>query len=186
MIDPRVLNDLNGLSTLLLFVMGGAALLGHARKLSHDLLIQSLKDWQELAASRLAINEGLRQQLDAIQTQVSRHAEQIATMEHDRGELQRLNQRLQVRMERLVAENERLRARMQELGLPWPPAGAVLAVDEARGEPVPAPGEAGQMPGCPIGKEAGLSLPEESPEADSDSGGSDEHGVVEGTGVDPV
>jgi len=113
MIDLRVLSGLNGLITLLLFVMGGAILLGHARKLSHDVLVQTAKDWQELAASRLAMIAGLQQQLDTIQAQVTQHAEQIAAMERDNRELQRLNQRLQVRVERLVAENERLQAQMQ-------------------------------------------------------------------------
>src|SRR5438445_12371064 len=108
MIYLSVLCGLNALSTLLRFVIGVLVLLGHARKLSHDVLLQTARDWQELAASRLAMIEGLQQQLETIQTQVTQHAERIAAMERDNRELQWLNQRLQVRVEQLVAENESL------------------------------------------------------------------------------
>ena len=118
--DFSRLNGVNALLTLLLFVIGGAVLLGHARKLTHDVLVQTAKDWQDLATSRLAIIEGLQKQLDGIQAQITRHAERLATMEHDNQELQRLNQRLQVRVERLMAENETLREMLREAGVPLP------------------------------------------------------------------
>jgi hypothetical protein len=118
--DFSRLNGVNALLTLLLFVIGGAVLLGHARKLTHDVLVQTAKDWQDLATSRLAIIEGLQKQLDGIQAQIIRHAERLATMEHDNQELQRLNQRLQVSVERLGAENEMMREMMREAGMPLP------------------------------------------------------------------
>ena len=138
--DFSRVSGVNALMTLLLFVIGGAILLGHARRLTHDVLVQTAKDWQDLATSRLAIIEGLQKQLDSIQTQITRHGERIATMEHDNQELQRLNQRLQVRMERLVAENEILRELLERAGIPLP--------QEARRERL---------------REAGLSFPEENP-----------------------
>jgi chromosome segregation ATPase len=138
--DFSHVSGVNALLTLLLFVIGGAILLGHARKLTHDVLVQTAKDWQELATSRLAIIEGLQKQLDGIQAQITRHGERIATMERDNQELQRLNQRLQVRMERLIADNEILRELLERAGIPLP--------QEARRERL---------------RESGLSSPEESP-----------------------
>lgn len=138
--DFSRVSGINALMTLLLFVIGGAILLGHARKLTHDVLVQTAKDWQDLATSRLAIIEGLQKQLDAIQAQITAHGERIATMEHDNQELQRLNQRLQVRMERVSAENEVLREMLKEAGIPLP--------REGRRERL---------------RSAGLSLPEENP-----------------------
>jgi hypothetical protein len=140
-LDFSRFSGLNALITLLLFLIGGAILLGHARKISHDVLVQTAKDWQDLATSRLAIIEGLQKQLDGIQAQITRHAERIATMERDNIELQGLNQRLQVRVERLGAENEILRELLRQAGLPLP--------RELRREPRPT---------------AGLPPPEESPE----------------------
>jgi cell shape-determining protein MreC len=141
--DFSRISGVNAVMTLLLFVIGGAILLGHARKLTHDVLVQTAKDWQDLATSRLAIIDGLQQQMDGIQAQLTRHAERIATMEHDNQELQRLNQRLQVRMERLGAENEVLRELLKEAGIPLPLEarrerlrGAELALPEENpGEP---------------------------------------------------
>jgi len=115
-----LIGGLNALAALLLFGLYGAILLGHARKLSHDVLVQTAKDWEELAASRLAMNEGLQQQLDAIQAQLTQLAERLATVEHDKQELQRLNQRLQVGLERLLAENEILRELLKQAGIPVP------------------------------------------------------------------
>jgi septal ring factor EnvC (AmiA/AmiB activator) len=115
-----LISGLNALAALLLFALYGAILLGHARQLSHNVLVQTANDWQALATSRLAISEGLQKQLDAIQSQVTRLAERLATMEHDNQALQRLNQRLQVGLERLLAENESLREQLAEAGVPLP------------------------------------------------------------------
>jgi cell shape-determining protein MreC len=128
-------NGINALVTLLLFVIGGVILLAHARRLTHDVLLQTAKDWQDLATSRLAIIEGLQKQLDGIQTQITQHGERLATMEHDNQELQRLNQRLQVRVERLMAENEIMRDLLKEAGIPLPRSARQEPVRETRLRP---------------------------------------------------
>lgn len=86
--------------TILAVVTAAVVVIAQARRISHEQLTQTAKDWQDVATARSERVTVLEQQLSLIQTQMLEMTGRIAAFERDQDYLERRNRELGQKLER--------------------------------------------------------------------------------------
>lgn len=94
------LNLISLLFTILAVVVAAIVVMAQARRVSHEQLTQTAKDWQDVATARTERVTMLEQQLAGLQSQMLEMAGRIAAFERDQDYLERRNRELGQKLER--------------------------------------------------------------------------------------
>jgi peptidoglycan hydrolase CwlO-like protein len=114
------LNVLSLLFTVLAVITAAVVVMAQARRISHEQLTQTAKDWQDIATARTERVNLLQQQQGSLQAQVLDLTARIAAVEKDRDYLVRRNLDLAQELEASKAMIEQLQCLLEENGVRVP------------------------------------------------------------------